>query len=267
MAMNPKLLRPKASGYTATDAAARAYIAAVEAADGSKLENKTRKAIDDFVKGLKSDSIWTPLTHCCILAGAKTLAGICVPLKGTAPTSNAFLAGDYNRKTGLKGSTANTKFLNTNVNNNAFAQNDFHLSVWVSEAMTTNQTMNYMGVGSTGTGASGLWSTSTGLQFRNQNGSAQSPGSGTDQTTGIMGATRSTSTTFTMRYGAVSASAGSRVSQVPFNGTIHVFRDASISTQYSDGRLAWYSLGANIDFALLRTRLTSLYADLSAAIP
>jgi hypothetical protein len=267
MPMNPRLLWPRATGYTATDADARAYIADVEAADGSKLENKTRKAIDDFVKGLKSDSIWTPLTHCCILAGAKTLAGICVPLKGTAPTSNAFLAGDYNRKTGLKGSTANTKFLNTNVNNNTFAQDNFHLSVWATEPMTANSTQFYIGVGSSGTGASSLFGTVGSLQFRNQVSSSQASGASTDQTTGLIGATRSASGSFTMRWGANSGNSGSRTSQTPFSGNVHVFRDSNVSTLFTEARLAWYSLGANIDFALLRTRLTALYADLSAAIP
>ena len=267
MGMNPKLLRPRATGYTATDADARAYIAAVEAADGSKLENKTRRAIDDFVKGLKSDSTWTPLTHCCILAGAKTLAGICVPLKGTAPTSNAFVAGDYDRKTGLIGSTANTKFLNTNVNNNTFAQDNFHMSVEVHTVQTSGSSLYMMGAGGSGTGASELFSSGAALQFRNQNGSAQSPGAATDTTTGLIGSTRSSSSTFTMRYGANSGGAGTRTSAAPFNGTIHVFRTSSASTLFSNARLRWYSMGANIDFALLRTRLVTLYADIAAAIP
>lgn len=266
MAMNNRLLRPRASGYVAADADARAYIAAVRTADGQPLENNVAKAIDTFVAGCKTDGTWTALTHCCLLAGPRTIAGCCVALKGTAPTSNAFVSSDYTRKTGLKGSTANTKFLNTNVNHNTFTQNDFHLCVWASEAMTTNQTMYYIGAGSTGTGASGVWAISTGLQFRNQSGSAQSPGANTDQTTGLVGATRSGSTTFTMRYGAASASAGTRTSATPFNGTVHVFRDSQIASQFTDGRLAWYSLGTNIDFALLRTRLTTYLADISTAI-
>jgi hypothetical protein len=265
MAMSPKFLRPKASGFTATDADARAYIAAVEAADGSKLENKTRKAIDDFVKGLKSDSIWTPLAHCCILAGARTLAGICVPLKGTAPTSNAFLAADYDRKTGLVGSTANTKFLNTNVNNNTFTQDDFHMSVWVGTAQTSGSVLYMMGAGGGGTGASEIFANAGALQFNNQS-SNQTPGSNTDTTTGLIGSTRSSSSTFTMRWGANSAGAGTRTSSAPFNGTIHVFRTSAYSTLFSNARMRWYSLGANIDFALLRTRLTTLYSDLSSSI-
>ena len=266
MAMNQKLLRPKASGFTPVDADARAYVSAVKAADGQSLENNVAKAIDTFVLGCKSDGVWEAITHCALLAGPRTIAGCCVALKGTSPTSNAFVTADYDRETGLKGSLANTKFLNTNVNNNTFTQDNFHLSVWATQAMTANLQVFYMGAGNNGTGASGIFSVATSIQFRNQNGSAQSPGVATDTTTGLIGATRSGSTTFTMRYGANSSGAGSRVSQVPFNANIHVFRDSYVGTQFSDGRLAWYSLGSNIDFALLRTRITTYLAEIAAAI-
>ncbi len=45
-----------------------------------------------------------------------------------------------------------------------------------------------------------------------------------------------------------------------------MFRDSALSTLFTDARLAWYSLGSNIDFALLRTRLTTYFADIAAAI-
>lgn len=266
MGMNQRLMRPTASDYTATDADARAYIAAVESADGSKLESKTKKAIDDFVKGLKSDSTWTPLTHCCILAGAKTIAGICVPLKGAAPTSNAFVANDYNRKTGLIGSTANTKFLNTNVNSNSFTQDSFHMAVEVHTAQTAGATLWMMGAGGDQSGASEIFASGGAYQFRNQAAASQG-GPGTDTVTGLIGSTRSSSSTFTMRVGSSSSGAGTRTSSGPYNGTVHVFRTSFYSTAFSNARLRWYSLGANIDLALLRSRLITLYADLAAAIP
>lgn len=266
MAMNPRLLRPRATGYTPVDADARAYVAAVRTADGQALESNVAKAIDVFVRGCKTDGTWNALTHCALLAGPRTIAGCCVALKGTSPTSNAFLAADYTRKTGLKGSTANTKFLNTNVNHNTFTQNDFHMCVWVTEPMPVNGAQRYIGAGSITIGASNIFANGGGLQMQNQNSSAQSPGASTDQTTGLIGATRSGSATFTMRWGANSGGAGSRTSQTPYNGNVHVFRDSAISTLFTDARLAWYSLGSNIDFALLRTRLTTYFADIAAAI-
>ena len=266
MAMNPRLLRPRATGYTAVDADARAYIAAVRTADGQAMENNVAKAIDVLVQGCKTDGTWNALTHCALLAGPRTIAGCCVALKGTAPTSNVFLAADYTRKTGLKGSTANTKFLDTNVNHNTFTQNNFHMCVWVTEPMPVNGTQYYIGAGSNITGASNVFGNGGGLQMRNQTSSQQTPGASTDQTTGLIGTTRSGSTTFTMRWGANSAGAGSRTSQTPYSGNVHVFRDSTLSTLFTDARLAWYSLGSNIDFALLRTRLTTYFADIAAAI-
>ena len=266
MPMNNRLLRPRATGYTPVDADARAYVAAVRTADGQALENNVAKAIDVFVQGCKSDGTWNALTHCALLAGPRTIAGCCVALKGTAPTSNAFVEADYNRETGLKGSTANTKFLNTNVNHNTFTQDNFHLCVWVTEPMPVNSTQRYIGAGSNSTGASSIFGSTSSVQLSNQTGSHQAAGLSTDQTTGLVGATRSGSTTFTMRWGANSGGAGSRPSQTPFSGNVHVFRDSSVSTLFTEARLAWYSLGSNIDFALLRTRLTTYFADIAAAI-
>lgn len=267
MAMNARLLRPRATGFTPADADARAYVAAVRTADGQPLENNVARAIDTFVLGCKTDGTWAALSHCCLLAGPRTIAGCCVALKGTAPTSNAFVAGDYNRETGLKGSTANTKFLNTNVNHNTFTQNDFHMSVWVTEPMPVNGQQRYIGAGSNSTGASTIFAINGALQMQIQTAIAQSPGQSTDQTTGLIGTARSSSGSFTMRWGANSGNSGTRPSQTPFSGNVHVFRDSAVGSLFTEARLAWYSLGTNIDFALLRTRFTTYLSDIAAAIP
>lgn len=267
MPMNPRLLRPRQSGYTPADADARSYVSAVRTADGMALENSVIRAVERFVLGCKTDGTWAALSHCALLAGPRTIAGCCVALKGTAPTSNAFVAADYLRKTGLKGSTANTKFLNTNVNHNTLAQNDMHMSVWATEAVASAAFMFYIGGGSNGTGASNVFTSGGSLQFRNTSSSSQGAGAGTDTATGLLGSTRSSSTTFTMRWGASSSGAGTRNSETPANAVIHVFRDSSVSTLFADARLAWYSIGTNIDFALLRTRFTTYLSEIAAAIP
>lgn len=267
MAMSPRLLRPRATGFTPADADARAYVAAVRTADGQPLEDAVARAIDAFVIGCKSDGVWDAIAHCALLAGPRTIAGLSVPLKGTAPTSNVFTTADLNRKTGLKGDTSNTKFLNTNVNNNTFPLDNFHMSVEVQAAQASGSTLYMMGVGGGGTGASEIFSSGGALQLRNQAAPGQSPGAATDTTVGLIGSTRSTSSTFTMRWGANSAGAGNRISAAPFNGTIHVFRTSSFGSLFSDACLRWYSLGTNIDFALLRTRLTTYFSDIAAAIP
>jgi hypothetical protein len=49
MAMNPRLLRPRAT----FDPDAAAYLRAVEAADGQALETPVKRAVDDFFQGHK----------------------------------------------------------------------------------------------------------------------------------------------------------------------------------------------------------------------
>jgi hypothetical protein len=265
MPMNPRLLRPLATGFTPADADARAYVAAVRTADGQPLENNVARAVDTFVLGCKTDGTWAAITHCALLAGPRTIAGCCVALKGTAPTSNAFLAADYNRETGLQGSTSNTKFLNTNVNNNTFTQDNFHMSLWVSEVATSG-TYYFMGVGGGGAGSSEIAAIAGVSQFRNQAaGFFASPRS--DQTTGLWGSTRNNSTTFDARTGANTDTSPTRTSASPAAGNIHLFRTSSFSTLFSPYRMAWYSMGTAVDLGLLRTRFTTYLADIAAGIP
>ena len=109
------------------------YIQAVETADGQALESATRKAINDFVLGCKADGIWDAIKASCILAGARTLNGALVPLAGTAPTNYNFVAGDYDRKTGLVGNKV-TKYLKANRNANQDTLNNNHVSVFISNS-------------------------------------------------------------------------------------------------------------------------------------
>lgn len=265
MSMSPRILRPRASGFTPTDADARTYVAAVRTADGQPLESAVAKAVDAFVLGCKADGTWTALSHCCLLAGPRTIAGCCVALKGTAPNSNVFGAGDYNRETGLKGDTGNTKFLNTNVNNNTFTQDSFHMSIWVSEVATTGS-YYHIGAGGGGAGSSEIAMFGGVAQFRNQNGSLFGT-TRSDQTTGLWGSTRNSSTTFDARTGANTDTSPTRTSQSPAAGTVHVFRTSAFGSLFSPYRLAWYSMGAAVDLGLLRTRLTTYLSDIAAAIP
>lgn len=119
--------RVRGGSTNITDTDALAYIAAVNAADGSTLEKTAQRAIQTFIAGLKSDGIWSALSLCYVLCGSRTLAGALVPLKGPAPTNVNFVAADYTRA-GLKGN-GTSKYLNTNLNSNALASLSHHLYV------------------------------------------------------------------------------------------------------------------------------------------
>jgi hypothetical protein len=255
------------------DADARAYIAAVEAADGNALETAVKLAYNTFIVGIKADaSVSTlashPIKSACILAGARTLTGALIPLVGTAPTNNNFVSGDYNRETGLIGN-GTTKYLSTNRANNVSAQNSRHQSVYV-QATGTDTTKAYVGSAVADTsGSSQILGVAGDSKIAARLASGVTMTSaGNLETAGFIGISRSSSANFIVRSGATSETL-TNTSATPNNQTDLVFaRNLSgTPTLFADCRLQWYSTGDAVDLSSLRTRLDTLIADLAAAIP
>jgi hypothetical protein len=248
------------TGTQKTDPDALAYLAEVERADGQSLESGVRDAVIAFVTGCKADGIWNAIKASCILAGARTLTGALVPLVGAAPTRFNFASGDYSRKTGLVGD-GSTKYLNSNRNNNADPQNSKHLTAFVSQIGTTNRSI--MGAGSAGTtGISTLFHRNIGTYiFRNNANTLYDPG--VAFASGLMGASRQSSGSFTVRASAVNYTA-SVASEAPFDGNIEVFRAGN--APLGDARISFYSIGESLDLALLDSRVTTLINAFDAAI-
>jgi hypothetical protein len=258
--MSPRLLRPRATGFTPADADARAYVAAVRTADGQPLERAVAQAIDSFVIGCKADGIWSAVKASCILMGARTLAGALTPLVGTAPTNNNFVSGDYNRETGLKGN-ASTKYLNSGRKANADPLNDCHLAVYASEAATGF--MMYMG-GESGN-AHDFFRNAAALSMRNRGGSGTLSSAGAS--TGLIGHTRSASGSFVTRASGTNTTM-TAASGTADNADVFIFarNNAGTLNLPSDARVAFYSIGSSIDLALLDTRVSALAAAIGAAI-
>ena len=105
-----------------SDPDAQAYIEAVETQDAQPLEVGVAHAINTFVLGCKANGIWTSATQLLMPCGPRTLTGALIPLKGTSPTNNGFLTGDYNRKTGLGDPSNTSKWLNSNILQNSLPQ-------------------------------------------------------------------------------------------------------------------------------------------------
>jgi hypothetical protein len=248
------------------DADAAAYITAVETADGQALEEKVKIAIDNFVLGCKADGIWSAIKAGCILAGARTLTGALTPLAGTAPTNFNFVAGDYNRKTGLAGD-GTSKYLESNRNNNADSQNNQHLSVYVSTATTSGAGENpmYIGTGTNGIGVShiGRISSNGGLYTRSQNTTSISATSGSSL--GLVAISRSSSAGYFRRQDSATTEL-TQASQTPATSEIFVFATTGPS-RYANARLAFYSIGESLNLALLDARVTDLINAFAAAIP
>jgi hypothetical protein len=249
------------------DADALAYITAVEAADGQSLESSVKIALNSFVKGCKSDGIWGAIKASCIMAGARTLSGALVPLKGASPTNFNFVSGDYNRKTGLKGN-GTTKYLDSNRNNNADPQNSKHLSVYRSIVPT----------GTTGGQGAGILignrTVANGASWMFEN---VDPGNDTirlNQGSAIInlnygnsptfvGSSRNSSSQISYRFGGSAANAAA-TSQSPLNENILLWR---FTSNYSSAGISFYSIGESVNLENLDTRVSTLMTNLNTAIP
>jgi hypothetical protein len=245
------------------DPDAAAYITAVETADGQSLETAVKVAIHSFVKGCKNDGIWPAIKASCILAGARTLQGALVPLVGAAPTSFNFVAGDYNRETGLTGN-GSSKYLNSNRAVNADPASNCHLSVFMSaRSSVTVSTLIGTVSGRTriivGTNANDL--------IISASVAANTTVSGANSTgTGFLGIRRNSAANFQSRLGGIDAS---YTSAIGTQGTtnIGVFYDPNLSDNYSNGTCAFYSIGESLDLSKLDARVTALINAFGAAIP
>ena len=259
-----------------TDADVNAYLEAVETADAQELEPAVWAAVNTFVLGCKSDGIWADIQAACILAGARTLTGALTPLKGTAPTNNNFVSGDYNRETGLLGD-GSSKHLDSNRANNADGQNDAHISVYASTWGTTTSTTKFpIGRQIGGFNERGL-AAGTAVNSGNLSARVQSTNAfashGSARVAGFVGASRVASGTVTVRNNGSTTSV-SQTSTAPSSPTLFVFAssngttpgDGGTASAWDDSRLAFYSIGSGLDLALLDSRVTTLMTDLAAAI-
>jgi hypothetical protein len=247
------------------DSDAAAYIAAVETADGQALQYPVKLAIDAFVVGCKADGIWTAIKAACFLRGPRTLAGAIVPLVGTAPTNANFVSGDYSQFSGLIGNASN-KYLSSRASN-ADPQNNNHLAVWV--VTNSGAFQAFAGVNDTVAGqgdtliSSGL---TTNFPFRNRLSAFDTPAQGTRSTsssTGFLGMSRSSSTSFVSRVSGSNETITS-TSTTPMSIQTHVFarrRNSGVIDLYTGSRMAWYSIGESLNLALLDARLTTYMTD------
>jgi len=256
------------TGTQKLDPDAAFYIDRVEAADGQSLEEGVKLAYSTFVSGCKTDGIWDAIKASCVLAGARTLSGALVPLVGTAPTNYNFVAGDYNRSTGLVGD-GSTKYLNSNRANNADPQNSNHNALHISTANSSDPAI-FMGDGTGVTAGNNriVFSTfaSSNLHFDSRsgaNGAVLNVYSANP--TGFVGHSRSSSSLASFRVVNTTTS-HSMASVTPTATNVHVF-SRELGSIPTNARIAFYSIGESLDLALLDARVTTLVSDLAAAIP
>ncbi len=261
------------SNLLVDDQDAMTYLAAVEAADGQALESGVRLAVNAFVKGCKADGIWPAIKASCILAGARTLTGALVPLVGTAPTNFNFVAGDYNRKTGLVGN-GSTKYLDSNRPENADPADSYHLSTFVTgvdprfpAAVNSTHIGVINGLGN-GTAISIQadsntygWSRSGFLTFINARPTNSS-------LFGIRRTPINTSIRIAgVQYARTADSIRPHVTPSSLPYYVFAMNNNLTPTSYCQARLSFYSIGESLNLALLDARVTTLINAIAAAIP
>jgi hypothetical protein len=246
------------------DPDANAYILAVEAADGQTLEAGVKKAYNTFVKGCKSDGIWDAIKASCVMAGARTLSGALVPLKGTAPTNFNFVSGDYNRKTGLVGNGL-TKYLDSNRNNNADPQDSRHVSIYAS-TISTGTTPAYFG-GEAASGSTQLIDVSASTRIGYRLNSSAATSTNIAPSVGFIGINRTSSSEISLRNtGTTTSTSSASESPALFNLLIYR-RTNTVGADYANARLSYYSIGESVDLAKLDSRVTTLMSNIATAIP
>jgi hypothetical protein len=261
--LSPLRVPSKSGRAPVSDSDAEAYLLAIEAADLQPIEDGVANAINSFVIGCKADGIWSSIKSSCILAGARTLPGALVPLVGTAPTPVSFVSADYNRTTGLLGN-GTTKYLNSNRNNNADPQNNFHSSVYLNLIGIDGRA--YIGVGGNNTtGTTHLFANAGSFASRNRTSSILTGGLAS---TGFLGHARSAINAIKLRHNSTEYTASFN-SAAPFSSDSFVFaRGVSTTPQLlASGRISFYSIGESLDLAALDSRVSTLMTALVAAIP
>ena len=256
--------RPGYGGAAVSDPDAQAYLQAVEVADNEALEQGVQQAVNQFVIGCKADGIWNAIKASCILAGARTRLGALTPLVGTAPTPFNFIDANYDRKTGLVGD-GTSKYLNSNRNNNADPQNNFHLAIWKSDSLTATNPY-FIGGNTSGfaalsaIGEKGMYSNST-VVF----------GDGADISgaQGFHGDSRisSSNVSFKRPGGIVKTASNTSTTPPTTSHFVYGLNNAGTPGFYTASRLAFYSIGESLDLALLDTRVSTLIAQFGAVIP
>lgn len=135
MGMNPKLLRPRASGLHPE---ADAWKAAV-VANGGSVSASTYKAVANFCKAIDTAGLRDRFYRLNLMCGSN-LNAVLVPLYrgpsksgtqygNTTDTNNGpFVSGDYTESSGLKGNQS-SKYLNTGVAMTFLGTNQIHLFV------------------------------------------------------------------------------------------------------------------------------------------
>ena len=244
-----------------TDADAIDYLTRVAAADGAGVETGVATAVDAFFRDSKAAGVFSALKACCILAGARTLAGALVPVVGDAPTNvaNGFVSGDYSRTAGL-GDPGAASYLDTGRANNADPQNDNHLAVYETQPQSGVYTNRYL-AGRQESSSPSFTLVGTGYFNKSASGAAL----GEPISIGLHAVSRSSSSEF--QY--VRASGAPQTVEVASSAVTSVNNMLVFTftgNQFTDARIGFYSIGTSLSLEDLDTAVSNLLTRMKFAL-
>jgi len=250
-----------------TDADALDYLSRMATADGAGVETGVAVAVDAFFRDTKAAGVFDALKGCCILAGARTLAGALVPVVGDAPTNVAdgFVEGDYSRTAGLTGD--GTSYLDSGRAGDADPLNDKHIAAYVASGITiANARVLGAGQGAGG-GNTEIYRDSSGNMFCRVHCTTGITIASAGNATGFTGASRASSSSFTFRINDSDTTQSHTSNVFPANPlTIFAGNSSGTVTQFSDATLAFYSIGTSLSLEDLDTAVSNLITRLKFAL-
>jgi hypothetical protein len=161
------------------------------------------------------------------------------------------------------------KYLEANRAGNTDPQNNVHASVFATNLGSTGSTATpsfYLGsLVNSGTTNMSLGRASSLFygRMRDENTTL------VNESTGLLGATRASSSTLTVRANRASTlvTQASTTPSADRTGVFARLANAGGTTLITDARLAFYSIGESLDLALLDTRITTLITSNALVIP
>jgi hypothetical protein len=226
------------------DRDALAYIRKVEEADNQALEVGVKRALNDFVTGLKTDNLWNSIDAACIMMGARTLLGCLIPLKGPSPTSYNFISSDYNRTTGLRAVSRN-EYLDTNILDDTLTPNNIHIGVYFSERFAAEALITARNT-TTPNGTVQIYNTS-GPSIISLNRSTTGASVGGTAPSFIVSSRTSSSNFQTITQNRTTANFNFGSQNVDTDVNFEIFRRfASGIYTYSSHRISYYTIGKGI---------------------
>jgi hypothetical protein len=240
------------------------------AAAGDVVPTGYRQAISDCLVSIKAVSgLWNGITQLAILAGATTIAGAVLSIKGSNLINVSHVDADVNLKTGVKGD-GSTKYFQTGYTGTVAgtSMNNFHTYGYYTEAPTTNAAALFGQGGSTTIGGTmilyGTGANVTNFKSRNVTANPVTGNTGV----GGYGTNRTNGTNYEAMRPGTTSTITSASSAAPAR-RIHLLARTSNSTDTPDSfcnaRVLVWAMGAGITtLGGYSTPIANLVAALNA---